>query len=276
MSKYIYLNGKYFEDQKRLISTHDRGLRFGDGLFETIRISNGKIYQWNFHIARLKKGLDILKIRNVTLHNIKDHACALIQKNHVNNGLLKIIVTAGEKSVGYSRMKNSPANIIIETNEKNILWKEPVQVIISSIPKPNPESIPTQVKTLANLNSVLAKIEAEENNCFDGIQLDNKKYICEFSSGNIFWVKNKVLYTPSNKCPLIRGVIRNQILKSDGIRVNQGVFPINNLLTADEIFMTNANHIILPISEIKNEWKGNQFTFTKNLFHHLESDIASI
>ena len=79
--------------------------------------------------------------------------------------------------------------------------------------------------------------------------LDANKNICETASGNIFWVKNGEIFTPSKDLALIPGSIRERVIKL--CKVKQGKFKIDVLKKADEVFMTNVSHLVLPFTEIK-------------------------
>ena len=273
MSHYIFFNEKLLENETNVISIHDRGLRYGDGLFETLRVFRRKIYQWSFHIARLKNGLQTLGIYFDDWQKLNEIVQKVVDINNIEEGILKIIITAGEKSQGYLRANNNKPNLIVEASQNKISYKKPVEVIISQITKPAISSFPVNLKTLSSINSVMAKNEAHKKNYFDAIQLDEKNIICEFSSGNIFWKKEEEVYTPSNKCSIIQGSIRDKILKLSPIKVTEGEFKISNLKEAEEIFLTNVNHIVLPISYIENLWEGKKFDFSEKLFNLILADI---
>lgn len=273
MSHYIFFNEKLLENETNVISIHDRGLRYGDGLFETLRVFRRKIYQWSFHIARLKNGLQTLGIDFDDWQKLNEISQKVVEINNIEEGILKIIITAGEKSQGYLRANNNKPNLIVEASQNKISYKKPVEVIISQITKPAISSFPVNLKTLSSINSVMAKNEAHKKNYFDALQLDEKNIICEFSSGNIFWKKEEAVYTPSSKCSIIQGSIRDTILKLSTIKVTEGEFKISDLKEAEEIFLTNVNHIVLPISYIENLWEGKKFDFSETLFNLILADI---
>ena len=117
---------------------------------------------------------------------------------------------------------------------------------------------PFKFKSAHGLQYILAKISAQENNFFDSIMLDEKGYICETSSANIFWIKDQIIYTPSDSCNMVRGTIRQALLDIKSIKIKQGKFKIFELENADEVFITNASSLILPIDKIA--FRNKKFT----------------
>ncbi len=269
---YVFFNGGIVPQENAKVSYLDRGLRFGDGLFETIRIYNKKPYGWQSHINRLSEGLKKLKI-NLEVEHLKENFCDVIEKNDMVEGLGKIIITAGDSNLGYARDPESKPNIIIETTKSAIKFHEPIDVFISRFVRPPENMLPCGFKTLCNYNSVLAKQEAIENGCHEAIQLDCNGYISELSSGNVFWLKQGKLYTPSLECNIIPGIVRSFLIDNHASEVNCGKFVLKDILHAEEVFLTNVNYLILPIKKIGNIWNGQDFSRSKEIFNEIVLDI---
>ena len=106
-----------------------------------------------------------------------------------------------------------------------------------------------------------------ENNFFDAIMLDEKGYICETSSANIFWIKDQIIYTPNNNCNMVHGTIRKALLDITDLKIKCGKYKISALKNADEVFITNSTLIILPIDKIafRNKKDTNQIKYKKIL-----------
>ncbi len=243
--KYYYINDDLTEDA--LVSCNDRGFRFGDGVFETIRVMNYKPYLFQYHMERLERGLIALKIR-ADMMRIKRKVLKLIEVNRHQQGVVRIIVTRGVGSIGYLPESDILPTVFIETGVVNFVHGEPVNICVSSFEKVSINSLPTGVKLLQGLNSILSKIEAREKGCFDGLLLNNNKELCEVSSGNIFWVKDNQIYTPKISCGLVAGVIRRRIMEM--FEVITGSFLLKTILDADEVFITNSVWLVLPVKQI--------------------------
>ena len=272
MEKYVYLKGAFVKESQAKVSVQERGFRFGDGLFETIRVNNGKLYQYKAHINRLQKGLKALRIT----YNIDDLEAIfkeLIVKNSVKEGFVRLSISRGIGSVGYLPNVRGRATIVVETVDPVKDITEPIDLWLSSYNKIPDSCLPVATKTMQGLNSTLARIEAKENSCFEALLMDIDGKICEGSSSNIFWVKDNVLYTP--KSNVLLGTIREAVIRISPYRVIQGDFSINDLKMASEVFMTNVAWLIVPVRSLKpNNLKWSKFEVCKKIRELLKYDIS--
>lgn len=271
MSQYLYIHGKILPVKKAVISLQDRGFRFGDGVFETCLIRNGVIYDWNAHFSRLKAGLLAIRIQ-AEISNLEKKSQELIKKNKIKSGILRIAISRGVGSIGYLPLKGIKPTIIIETLENRTKPKAPIKLMVSSYLKPSPKSLPVNYKISNGLNSILARIESTEKNYFDAILLNEKNQICETSSANIFWIKDNVLYTPHLSCGCLAGTIREKIIKLSKIKIKLVKTKLNDLLKADEVFITNTSIGVLRVDEISKK-KFTIKKYSKIFADLLEEDI---
>ena len=243
-----------------MISIDERGFLFGDGLFETCRFINQKIINFEAHLARLKIGLLNLKF-NVDLQNIETKCYNLIKKNNLQDGIIRISISRGIGSKGYLPTNESPNLTIIQTKELPVMPKI-ANLMVCDI---NPPTF--KFKSANALQYVLAKIFAQENNFYDAIMLDEKGYICETSSANIFWIKDQIIYTPNDNCNMVRGTIRRALLELKDLKIKCGKFKISALKNADEVFVTNSSLLILPIDKIafRNKKETSEVKYKKIL-----------
>lgn len=266
MSNYYYINDKLITYSH--LSHHDRGFRFGDGVFESISVINYIPYLLEYHISRLKLGLDTLMIK-VDIIQIQQRLIKLIHHNNHKQGLARIIISRGVGSIGYLPYNCSKPTIIIETAEKFNTPNHPIDICLSSFEKASPKSIPTGIKSLQGLNSTLAKIEAHNKKKFDGLLLNNKREVCEVSSANIFWIKDSKIYTPSVECGLIDGIIRKRIIEI--FPVIKGKFKLEEILSADEVFITNISLIVLSVDKI-NDTKFSNTKYSQEIHNKILQD----
>ncbi len=263
--KYIIKNHQLIPEKQAQVSINERGLLFGDGIFETCKIFNGKIYDFKSHEARIKEGLKLLKF-SAKISDLESDAKKLIKKNELKNGILKISISRGIGSLGYLPTYESEALIIIQTLEERKLPTK-ITLGISSIKVPSNYF----AKSMNALPYLLTKIEAKENNFFDCVMLNEKKFISETSSANIFWVKNGRIFTPSKSCKMLRGTIRKKLLKISPIKILEKSSRISALKNADEIFLTNSSFLLLSVDEFMGRKLENNFG--KNLQKLLVEDV---
>ena len=243
MENYIFKNHQLIQEKQATISIKDRGLLFGDGIFETCKIVNDKIRNFKAHEARIKEGLKTLKF-SAEISELEKNSLQLIKKNKIENGILKIIISRGSGSLGYLPTYESEPLILIQTFLPRELPKKITLGISSQVtPAKN------LGKTLNSLPYVLAKIEAVENKLFDCVMLSPQKFIAETSSANIFWVKNGRIFTSPKSCGIVCGTTRSLILKNSPAKIFEKAAKISALKNADEIFLTNAASSVLSVDE---------------------------
>ncbi len=250
---FCYLNSKLIDENSATISISDRGFLFGDGVFETCHIHNQQILDFDLHLKRLKEGLNFLEI-SAKIDDLLEKSHKLIKKNHLKNGILRITISRGVGSNGFLPNKNIKPTISIQTKPPFKIPSKPIILGIATKSQLNSKSMISTHKTANSLNYILAKIEAQKNNFFDNILLNEQQYICETSSANIFWCKNQEIFTPSLDCGILNGTKRQRIIKicqQNNYRLNEGFFKLESLENCDEIFLTNSSFLILAISQIR-------------------------
>jgi branched-chain amino acid aminotransferase len=243
-----YINGILQPLSSALLNINDRGLKFGDGVYETIRVENGNPYSWQKHLDRLAISLKLLKI-NYDISNLHRICMDLLQKNNINKGILRVRITRGVGASGFLPVKDAESGVIVEATPMPSFPDKPVNLWLSSWRKIPPECLPAAAKTMQGLSSTLARMEAEENGCFETVLLSTGGHICECSSSNIFWVKNRQLFTPSLEAGILAGTTRDSIIELWPDGVKEGLFSVDELKTADEVFVTNVIWSALPVSK---------------------------
>ncbi|HLD76511.1 MAG TPA: aminotransferase class IV [Rickettsiales bacterium] len=260
MDNYTLINKKIILSQDAKISVAQRCCRFGDGIFETIKIVNGKIYDYKAHKARLDFGLQALQIK-VDISYLPEKLMELITKNAIKDGVLRLFVSRGEGSLGYLPKDDIEALIVAEISTNHKISSNRIRLGISKIRLQKRPNFLQKCKTMQGLNYILAKIAAKKIGNFDDILLNEKNYIAECSSYNIFWIKNNKIFTPSMKCDILPGIIRQKIIKK--FKVNLVTAKLQSLQNADEVFITNSNFLVLNVDEI--DFAGKKIKYKKNL-----------
>lgn len=256
---YAIFNHKLIKSEEICISPQDRGFRYGDGVFDTLIVSNGKIYQYNWHIERLERGLQAIKIK-FDITELKPLCERLLQTNNIKDGLLRIQITRGISGRGYLPNEKITPTLLIETMAMPVIDKSPISLWQSKYSKISSNALPVQFKLCQGLNSTLARMEAAENNCFDALMLNENNEICETSSANIFWLKNGDLYTPSLSCGALEGSVRAAIIRLWQGKLYEVAENIETLKTAQAVFITNVAWKVIAVSELKFlnvQWKSD-------------------
>jgi len=248
---YISFNGKIFTENNFKFDINNRAFLYGDGLFETMRASSGKIHFFYEHIKRLIKSMKILKMEVPTrftsdILGFEKEIFRLINKSKYQKSA-RIRLTIYRKSGGLYTPTTNEVNYLIKTEKLEHtdyqLNKEGLFVdTFDEIAKPT--NILSNLKLTSSVFFVLAGIYKKENNLNECIILNNQNNIVEALSSNLFFVKDKYIYTPPLSSGCLNGIMRSKIIEIakslnynliDNLPLN-----INNLINADEIFLTNA------------------------------------
>ena len=248
---YTIVNGRLVLASRAAIPVADRGFRFGDGVFETIRIEKNVPYQWELHMARLQQGLLAIAIENPTEHWAL-HVKKLLKKNAMRDGFIRIAVSRGVGSRGYTPFPPAmPASWIIETlaalphpNTGCRLW-------LSQYPRIPLLCLPMNNKVAQGLNNTLALLEAQQHACHEALQLTMDGTIAEAASANIFWVHQGTLFTPPLDSGCLNGTTRDAVIRLSPLPLRIERAGMAALATAEAVFLTNTRYGLWPVARLE-------------------------
>lgn len=245
---YINNNGNLLPDSSPTIHPGNRAHLYGDGVFETIRIMSGKPINVENHIARLVEGAKVLRIRIPSYYNaqfFQERIEELVSKSNITKGG-KCRLSIDRATGGTYLPTSNEANFYIEVESYGSNFFElnakGLEVDIYSDIKLQKNFL-SNFKTKSCLQYVMAAVAAKEKELDDVFLGNDKGTILETSSSNVFVVSNGVLYTPGLEEGCLAGTMRMQVINlalKTGIKVYECPILPQNLLAADEIFITNA------------------------------------
>jgi branched-chain amino acid aminotransferase len=265
MGLKVYIDGKYYEKDKAMISVFDHGLLYGDGVFEGIRSYERLVFKLKEHINRLYESAQgIMLSIPVSKDDMIDAVVKTLKMNKLDNAYIRLIVTRGFGDLGLDPRKcKTPGIIIIADNIKlypEKFYKEGLSIITVPTPRNNPESLNPQIKSLNYLNNILAKIEAINCGYEEALMFTSSGYVAECTGDNIFIVKGNDIITPSPHLGILKGITRAAVMdiaKEHGLNVKEDVFTRHNIFTADECFLTGTAAEIIPVICIDKRIIGN-------------------
>ena len=250
-----FLNGRFIPEAQALVPISDRGFLYGDGLFETIRVSNGRPLWWSRHLVRLQRGAAFLKLSLPwPLEHLHEFAAKLIQLNALPESVLRITLTRGSGSRGYSpRDANNPTlamtlhplpsvpiSLRLVTASLRVLTNDPL----------------APFKTSNKLIQVLARAEAEARGADEALLLNTDGHVAEATASNLFWLENGALCTPPIADGALAGVTRQVVLeicRARNIPAREQRLKPEQLHRADGVFLTNSVAGIIPVSEVDGQ-----------------------
>ncbi len=242
------INGRFVAEGQATVALADRGFRFGDGTFETIRLQAGVPYQWAQHMARLQAGLAEIHIAMPEVDWL-DAAHRLVKENSASDGFIRVSVSRGVGSRGYLPVDGMMPTWAMEYITAPPAPLSPYRLWLSEIVKIPTQCLPANYKLANGLNSTLAALDAQKNDCDDALQLTLNGDICETSSANIFWVKDNNVFTPGLATNCLRGTTREAVLRLLP-SVREVEAPLGALKSAEAVFITNARLGVHPAATL--------------------------
>ncbi len=262
----IFINGKLYPENEAKISVLDHGLLYGDGIFEGIRIYNGRIFQLEEHIERLFNSAKYIMLDMPwSKQDIIKHCIKTCKANNIHEtGYIRLIVTRGVGDLGLDPfICKEPALIIIAAQiqlypEK--FYQQGLAVITVPTRRNIAEATNPCIKSLNYLNNILAKIEAKHNGYNEAIMLDNNGFVSECTGDNIFFIKEGKIITPPHYVGALVGITRQVILDiadKNNIQVEERMCTRYDVYTADEVFLTGTAAEVVPVIEVDGRRVGN-------------------
>jgi branched-chain amino acid aminotransferase len=272
----VYINGQLVPISDATVSFRDGGFQFGDGLFETIRFQNRKLFSAENHLQRLRNGLESLDLKldtsNAELIQILQK---LIQVNQIDSGLLRLMITRGEitgtpwnhtgKPGIYISIR--PITPIPEQSVKVVYFEEANYPIIRFNPA---------IKSMNYIGNMKAKKDAESQGAYEPIFYNSNGIITECAIRNVFYIKDEVLLTPSLDLGVLPGVMRNTIINiatEMGVQIEEAYIPFITINEMDEAFISSTGIGLLPCY-----WDGwsSEFNLTQNIALKLNLKINNL
>jgi len=244
----VSLNGVILDYDQPAIAVADQGLLYGYGVFDTLRIFKKKPFMLDRHIDRLVSSALILDI-NVTevMSNIHLWLDEFILKTGLVDAISRITVTKGVKDMPCIIISSRP---FIYTAKH---YMNGFSAGVSAI-KRNEHSPLAKIKSLNYLDNILARRMANDKGFDEALMLNGKDFLCECSMSNIFFVKDEILHTPAPDCGLLDGItgalVKDTIAPVLNLSLIEGEYLCEDLICADESFLTNSAMGIMPLISI--------------------------
>jgi branched-chain amino acid aminotransferase len=261
----IYLDGNYVPEQDAKVSVFDHGLLYGDGVFEGIRVYNGRIFRLDQHLDRLFASAKAIML---TIPMSKDElvkaCCETCKRNNLRDGYIRLVVTRGVGYLGLSPFKCPKASVFciastIELYPEEV-YKNGLKLVTAATRRVNPAAISPAVKSLNYLNNIMAKIEAIQAGTVEALMLNNEGYVAECTGDNVFIVRNGKIETPPASAGALIGITRQVVIELAGklsIPVSEPNLTRYDLMTADECFLTGTAAEIVPVVSLDGRVIGS-------------------
>jgi len=284
MKEIIYLNGDLIPRSQAKLSPFDHGLLYGYGLFETMRSYNGYIFRLDRHLARLQHAAGMLDIAHkLTAFDLKKACHDLLKANNLTEARIRLTITAGEGDMIPDPDTCNDITVFIAAQKfvppPPETYRRGYSAILSSYRR-NSQSSLSKLKSTSYLENFLARQEARTAGANEAVLLNEKDFVVEGSSTNIFLVIGEMLITPSLDSGVLPGITRQTALE---LAQTIGIIPLvrqvelDELLKADEAFLTNSTIEIMPLTLLDDKPidSGKPGPLTQRLMSDYKKLVAS-
>jgi branched-chain amino acid aminotransferase len=279
MAEFFFIyNDKFYTANTPVISSGNRSLRYGDGLFETMKLVKGRIINKEFHFERLFKSLDLLQfelLRNFNAAFLKEKITDLVKKNkHSTSARVRLMIFRSDG--GIFDPENLHPNYIIESwplpNEMQ-LNENGLVVDVFQDARKSCDSF-SNVKSNNYLPYVMAGLYAKKIKLNDCILLNSFDRVCDSVIANIFIVEKDKIVTPPLSEGCVAGVMRRWILEKSDFKkyeLSERALSINDILNADELFLTNSINNLRWVKNFREKIYNNNIS--REIYNHILQTI---
>ena len=261
----IYIDGELLDEKDAKISVFDHGLLYGDGVFEGIRFYSGRIFRLQEHLVRLYESARAIALTiPVSIEEMAEATLKTVAANGLRDGYIRLLVTRGVGTLGLDPDRCPLPSIIIIAATIALYPKERYEqgltLITCATRRPTPASLSPRVKSLNYLNNIMAKIEAKQAGCEEGIMLNEQGYVAECTGDNIFVVKGGKVTTPPTHSGALDGITRHAVMDLMarlGIDCREEVMTRHEIYTADEAFLTGTAAEVIAAVSLDRRHIGN-------------------
>lgn len=273
MKGWLNHNGTLINEKTPVIMADNRSFRYGDGLFETMKVVMGNILLKDLHFERLFSGMEKLQIHVQGLINadiFEEHILKTIRKNHIS-GPARVRLTLYRGEGGLYDFNNSHAGYVIQVwplSSSSLALNDEGHVL--GLFEKGKKAVDefSNIKSNNYLVYAMGAMFAKKNKFHDCLVLNCFDRICDATVANVFWVKNGIVYTTPLSEGCVAGVMRANLLQKlpeNGMEVVEKEAVADDLLDADELFLTNAVSGIRWVKQFREKSYSNNVV--KKIFH---------
>lgn len=251
----VSIDGVMVPPEQARISVFDRGLLYGDGCFEVLRTWDGVARDIEAHLDRLFDTARFLSLKTIERAKLTEaiyRTIAAVGPKRDAEHLIRILLTRGEGSLWQRLGELGPGRAIVIIEP---LPLQPIELSLSVVDWPVPDRESRGHKTLAYLDSVLARELARVAGADEAVRLDGDGHLVEGATCNLFVVNHNVVATPPTDRGALPGIVRGRVLAlctRDGIASRVRDLSLRDLRSADEVFVTSSLRGVVPVTRIDN------------------------
>ncbi|RRJ30889.1 aminotransferase class IV [Halocatena pleomorpha] len=261
---YYHVNGQLVASENATVNVRDRGFRYGDGAFETIRAYGGELFAWTTHRRRLVNTCETLGMANAVPTDLRERIDATLEANDLVDAYVRVSVTRGIQPGKLTPSHDVDPTVVVMVEELprggrngTSVWETYATVQSVGTRRIPNDAVPVDAKTHNYLNGILARLElrraaTDSYQPDEALLRDTDGYVAEGTTSNLFFVERGTLKTPQ-KGTVLPGVTREIVLdlaEDEAFPVETGQYTLDDVRSADEAFLTNTTWELRPIERI--------------------------
>lgn len=286
MAATVNVNGRISGQDEAVVPVFDHGFLYGEGIYETLRTYDGRLFLYDRHLRRLRNSARLIDLALPFTDEelaTRIHETIVAAKLDGAEAYVRVLVTRGVGELTYDpKATPTPSWVIIikplippsaETYERG------VKVVLVDVVRNHPQSVNPMIKSNNLMNSALAAQQALKRGGFEAVMRNYRGELTECTQSNLFIVKNGAALTPPLESGLLPGITREfifEIGRAAGIEVREQVLRDEDLFAADEAFLTSTTREIMPIVSVDDQQigRGTPGTVTSTLLKRFRESIS--
>lgn len=265
MTTLVNVDGKLGSEEDRLLSPLDQGFLFGASVYETVRTYEGKAFLLERHLGRLRESAKAL---GITLEVTNEELAARVEETLVAAGneesSIRIVVSAGVGAIDYRAGSASRPTVVVIVRPlpeyPESLYREGARAVVVPLMRATRGGLDPRIKSSNLLTNLMALREAQRQKAYEAILLNHEGEVAEGSMSNVFLVTEGVIRTPPISAGILEGITRElliEVAREKGRKIEERGFTPEELLRADEVFITASARQIVPIVQVGKTRIGN-------------------
>ena len=250
----VYINGAFLPGREARISVFDRGLIYGDAVFEGIREYSGRVFRLDEHLDRLYESAQVFNLRvPLSKMEMKEVILETLRRNQLQDAHIRPIITRGVGVMGVNPgQEYTPTVIVLAHPWAPFLGEEGIRVKTAAVRRVPPQCLDSRVKHVGFQNSVMASLEASAAGANEALLLDVHGFVTEGPGTNFLIVKNSVLISPTT-VNILDGITRRTVMalaQEAGMATAEKNLTLGDVYTSDEAFMCGTGAEVVPVVEV--------------------------
>ena len=257
----FHVDGELVSESEATVSVRDRGFRYGDAAFETLRTYGGVVFRWDDHADRLHETCEVLEFdHGLSRADLRARVQETLNANDLTDAYIRLSITRGVQPGKLTPVPETDPTVVVEVSPlprggcgSDPVWDSPAALQTVKTRRVPDRAIPANAKTHNYLNGMLARLELRTSDADEALMLDMDDHVTEGATSNLIIVRDDVVQTPSIDGDVLPGITREAVLDLahvEDISVEEGTYTADDVREADEAFLTNTTWEIRPVATI--------------------------